>query len=51
LPEAAAAAPIRPRAFFLGAALVSLVGKSQPYVALVLRSYYGGGNRELLIRN
>jgi hypothetical protein len=35
-------APPRPRAFWIGAALVALLGICQPYIALVLRSFYGG---------
>jgi Family of unknown function (DUF6785)/Domain of unknown function (DUF6784) len=36
------AAPIRPRAFVIGAALVALLGAFQPYMELVLHSFYTG---------
>ena len=44
-PESGAAvthAAIRPRAFVIGATLVALVGTCQPYMSLVLRSFYTG---------
>src|ERR1051326_7572437 len=34
--------PIRPRAFLIGAVLVALLGIAQPYIELVLHSFYGG---------
>src|SRR5438477_7048019 len=38
----AAAVPLRPRAFWIGAGLVAALGLCQPYIELVLRSFYGG---------
>src|SRR5215212_6473762 len=36
------ATPLRPRALWIGVVLVGLLGMSQPYIELVLHSFYGG---------
>jgi hypothetical protein len=41
-PDQETATPLRPRALWIGVVLVALLGTFQPYIELVLHSFYGG---------
>src|SRR5438094_1376921 len=41
-PDQGTATPLRPRALWIGLVLVALLGMFQPYIELVLHSFYGG---------